>query len=85
MRKNVLFIVLTSVMMSLCVPASAQLERSDSTVNLTVLTADMLEKVKAYVPSAKIIAKNEYIIEIGSPKKNQSKMIPTRIRPVECP
>ena len=72
MRKNVLFIVLTSVMMSLCVPASAQLERSDSTVNLTVLTADMLEKVKAYVPSAKIIAKNEYIIEIGSPKKSQS-------------
>ncbi len=85
MRKNVLFIVLTSVMMSLCVPASAQLERSDSTVNLTVLTADMLEKVKAYVPSAKIIAKNEYIIEIGSPKKNQSNNDPNKDKTSRVP
>ena len=85
MRKNVLFIVLTSVMMSLCVPANAQLERSDSTVNLTVLTADMLEKVKAYVPSAKIIAKNEYIIEIGSPKKNQSNNDPNKDKTSRVP
>ncbi len=85
MRKNVLFIVLTSVMMSLCVPASARQERSDSTVNLTVLTADMLENVKAYVPSAKIIAKNEYIIEIGSPKKSQSRNDPNKDKTSRVP
>ena len=59
MRKN----VLSFVMMSLCITVCAQQEQSDSTVNLTVLTADMIAKVKAYEVPGKL-NEYEYIIEI---------------------
>ena len=86
MRKSVLFIVLTSVLISLCIPASAQQERSDSTVSFTGLTADMIANVKAYVPSAQKIANNEYIIEVGSiSKKSKSKNDPNKDKTSRVP
>ena len=84
MRKNVLFIVLTSLLISLCIPVSAQ-QQSDSTVSFTQLTADMIANVKAYVPSAQKIAKNEYIIEVGSPKKSKSKNDPNKDKTSRVP
>ena len=67
MRKRVLLLALTYVLMSLCIPAFAQQSQADSTVNLTdLITADMLANVKAYVPGPMKIGNNEYIIEIGS-------------------
>ena len=61
MRKKVLLLTLTSMLMLLCVPMGAQ-QQSDSTVSLTGLTADMIANVKPYV-RPKVLAK--YIIEIG--------------------
>ena len=119
MRKNILFIVLTSLLMLLCIPANAQqnnmdsllrrleefsketgvkVERiekghdyvdlglSDSTVSLTQLTADMIANVKAYVPGPMKIAKNEYIIEVGSlSKKSKSKNDPNKDKTSRVP
>ena len=50
MRNRFLYFVLTSVMMSLCIPVCAQ-QQSDSTVNRTQLTADMIAKVQKYTMS----------------------------------
>ena len=61
MRKKVLLLTLTSMLMSLCIPVCAQ-QQSDSTVSLTGLTADMIANVKPYV-RPKVLTK--YIIEIG--------------------
>ena len=63
MRKKVLLLALTSMLMSLCIPAIAQQSQSDSTVSLSQLTAEMIEKVKAYEESGKL-EEYEYIIEI---------------------
>ncbi|MBR4593838.1 MAG: hypothetical protein IKO33_04565, partial [Bacteroidaceae bacterium] len=63
MRKTVLLLALTSMLMSLCIPAIAQQPQSDSTVSLSQLTAEMIEKVKVYEVSGKL-EEYEYIIEI---------------------
>ena len=85
MRKEVLSFALTSIMMSLCIPVCAQ-QQSDSTVSLTQLTADMIANVKAYVPGPMKIAKNEYIIEIGSlSKKSKSKNDPNKDKTSRVP
>ena len=63
MRKKVLLLALTSMLMSLCIPAIAQQSQSDSTVSLSQLTAEMIEKVKVYEESGKL-EEYEYIIEI---------------------
>ena len=75
MSKRVLLFVLTSVMMSLCIPVCAQ-QQSDSTVNRTQLTADMIAKVQKYTMSHeeyfKLVEKSiefEYVIEIGKISK----------------
>ena len=75
MRKRVLLLALASMMMSLCIPACAQLEQSDSTVSLTQLTADMIEKVNAYAPPT-ILKEYEYIIEI-KPISDEIKKYPS--------
>ena len=64
MRKIVPLFVLTSIMMSLCIPVCAQ-QQSDSTVSLTGLTADMIANVKAYTPDPGELEEYEYIIEIN--------------------
>jgi len=71
MRKKVLSFALTSIMMSLCIPVCAQ-QQSDSIVNRTQLTADMIAKVQKYTMSheeyRKLVKKSiesEYVIEIG--------------------
>ena len=63
MRKKVLLLTLTSVLMSLCIPVCAQ-QQSDSTVSLIQLTADMIANVKAYTPNPAELEEYEYIIEI---------------------
>ena len=63
MRKKVLLLTLTSMLMLLCIPVCAQ-QQSDSTVSLTGLTADMIAKVKAYTPDSGELEEYEYIIEI---------------------
>ncbi len=75
MRKKVLLLALTSVLMSLCIPVCAQ-QQSDSTVNRTQLTADMIAKVQKYTMSHeeyfKLVEKSiefEYVIEIGKISK----------------
>jgi len=75
MSKRVLLFVLTSVMMSLCIPVCAQ-QQSDSTVNRIQLTADMFAKVQKYTMSheeyRKLVKKSiesEYVIEIGKISK----------------
>ena len=73
MRKRVLLLALTYVLMSLFIPAFAQQSQADSTVRLIDLTADMIANVKAYEPGPMKIQKNEYIIEIGTlSKKSKS-------------
>ena len=73
MRKKVLLLALTSVLMSRGIPAIAQQSQADSTVRLIDLTADMIANVKAYEPGPMKIQKNEYIIEIGTlSKKSKS-------------
>ena len=73
MRKRVLLLALTSMLMLFCIPLIAQQPQADSTVRLIDLTADMIANVKAYEPGPMKIAKNEYIIEIGSlSKKSKS-------------
>lgn len=75
MRKKVLSFALTSIMMSLCIPVCAQ-QQSDSIVNRTQLTADMIAKVQKYTMSheeyRKLVKKSiesEYVIEIGKISK----------------
>ena len=63
MRKKVLLLTLTSMLMSLCIPICAQ-QQSDSTVSLIQLTADMIANVKAYTPNPAELEEYEYIIEI---------------------
>ena len=63
MRKKVLLLTLTSMLMLLCIPVCAQ-QQSDSTVSLTGLTADMIANVKAYTPDSGELEEYEYIIEI---------------------
>ena len=75
MRKKVLLLALTSVLMSLCIPTFAQHSQADSTVNLTQLTADMIANVKPYVPGPMKIGNNEYIIEIGSLSKKSKSVL----------
>ena len=58
MRNRVLLLALTSVLMSLCIPAIAQQPQADSTVRLIDLTADIIANVKAYVPGPMKIQKN---------------------------
>ena len=60
MRNRILLLALTSMIMSLCIPAYAQ--QSEDSV-LKRLTADMIEKVKIYEPP-RILKDYEYIIEI---------------------
>jgi len=59
MRKRVLLLAFTSVLMSLCIPACAQQIQSDS-----LLTADMIAKVKPYVYVDPEVLEL-YYIEIG--------------------
>ena len=77
MSKRVLLFVLTSVMMSLCIPVCAQ-QQSDSTVKRMQLTADMIAKVQKYTMSheeyRKLVKKSiesEYVIEIGKISKKK--------------
>ena len=73
MRKRVLLLALTSMLMLFCIPLIAQQSQADSTVRLIDLTADMIANVKAYEPGPMKIQKNEYIIEIGTlSKKSKS-------------
>ena len=78
MRKKVLLLALTSVLMSLCVPMGAQQPQSDSTVSLSQLTAEMIEKVRPYhygmtheeyLKLQRKSIESEYIIEIGKISK----------------
>ena len=90
MRNRVLLLALTSVLMSLCIPAIAQQPQSDSTEKVTVLTpemwADMLANVKAYEVPGKL-GEYEYIIEIKpslddvniDPKDNKIFQVPEGI------
>ena len=66
MKKKVLLLALASILVSLCIPACAQQSQSDSTVSLSQLTAEMIEKVKPYEVSVKLeeLEEYEYIIEI---------------------
>ena len=59
MRKKFLLIALVSMMMSLCIPACGQQTQSDS-----ILTADIIAKVKPYVKSLETVF-DRYVIEIG--------------------
>ena len=75
MRNRFLYFALTSMLMSLCVPACAQQPQSDSTVSLSQLTADMIEKViKAVVPAELLNDETKYYINptgkfvIGGPQ-----------------
>ena len=72
MRKRVLLLALTSVMMSFCIPVFAQQPQSDSTVALRDVTAELIEKVKSYdmtheeaIEFHKKLVESEYVIEIG--------------------
>lgn len=78
MRKKVLLLALTSMLMSLCVPACAQQPQSDSTVSLSQLTADMIEKVRPYHYDMtheeyrelqRKSIESEYVIKIGKISK----------------
>ena len=78
MRNRFLYFALTSMLMSLCVPACAQQPQSDSTVSLSQLTAEMIEKVRPYHYGMtheeyrelqRKSIESEYIIEIGKISK----------------
>ncbi len=69
MRKRVLLLALTSIMMSLCIPARAQYLISDS---VKLLSDEQIAKVKSYEMTSKERVKKDktitdcYIIEIGA-------------------
>ena len=78
MRNRINNFALASVLMSLCVPACAQQPQSDSTVSLSQLTAEMIEKVRPYHYGMtheeyrelqRKSIESEYIIEIGKISK----------------
>lgn len=76
MRKRVFLLALTSVLMSLCIPAFAQQPQGDSTVALRDVTAELIEKVKSYdmtheeaIEFHKKLVESEYVIEIGKISK----------------
>lgn len=66
-------LALTSVLMSRGIPAIAQQPQSDSTVSLSQLTADMIEKVnmthEEYRELQRKSIESEYVIEIGKISK----------------
>ena len=71
-------LALTSVLMSRGIPAIAQQPQSDSTVSLSQLTADMIEKVRPYHYDMtheeyrelqRKSIESEYVIEIGKISK----------------
>ncbi len=76
MRKRVLLLALTSMLMLLCIPTFAQQPQRDSTVALRDVTAELIEKVKSYdmtheeaIEFKRKLVESEYVIEIGKISK----------------
>lgn len=87
MRNRVLLLALTSVLMSRGIPAIAQQPQSDSTVSLSQLTAEMIEKVRPYHYGMtheeyrelqRKSIESEYIIEIEKISKKQGQDVKTK-------
>ena len=76
MRKRVLLLALTFMMMSLGIPAFARQPERDTTVALRNNPAELIEKVKSYdmtheeaIEFHKKLVESEYVIEIGKISK----------------
>ena len=76
MRKRVLLLALTFMMMSLCIPAFARQPERDTTVALRDNPSELIEKVMSYdmtheeeIEFHKKLVESEYVIEIGKISK----------------